>query len=472
MKQQLFDAPRPLGELRADCPPALVEGLGRMLEKDPADRWPSLEAAIAALGLRPLSGDAPARLQLARFAKRGHDVRALPRTPQSPIPVNKVLARPAPPPERAPPLRRPIPWAAAAVVVVVVGGGAYAVHALRRAGETRDGIAIIEITDAPTTLAPGERAPIVARAKNARGELVASVPIVWSSTDPAVAFPSADSVVTAIGVGSATLTASGGGRSASVRVLVAPASASVAALRIVPAAVRLAAGDSARLTATAEDRSGQLITGRPLEWTSSAPGVVLVSATGQATGVAPGTAIVTASADGKTAQATVTVVPAGIASLDVRPARSTIRVSQSERLSAFARDASGKSLGARTPEWISSNPAVAAVSSAGIVTGVAAGSARITALTGGATSAPVTVTVTGVGAPAPAVLQLLVTPWAFVSIDGVPHGQLTRLVDTLRAGVGHRVHFEHSGFAAMDTAVTLEPGEARLLRIQLTPRNP
>ena len=91
----------------------------------------------------------------------------------------------------------------------------------------------------------------------------------------------------------------------------------------------------------------------------------------------------------------------------------------------------------------------------------------------GVRSTPATVTVVAAG-PGPAgVLQMLIAPtWSFVSINGLPKGQRTRSVDTLPSGVAYRLHFERDGFVPVDTTVTLRPGEQRLLRLQMTPRNP
>src|SRR5437870_963683 len=48
------ERPRPVAELRPDCPPNLSTGVMRMLEKDPARRWPSMDD-IVAVGGRPPS---------------------------------------------------------------------------------------------------------------------------------------------------------------------------------------------------------------------------------------------------------------------------------------------------------------------------------------------------------------------------------------------------------------------------------
>ena len=75
-------------------------------------------------------------------------------------------------------------------------------------------------------------------------------------------------------------------------------------------------------------------------------------------------------------------------------------------------------------------------------------------------------------ARAPGVLQMLVTPWASVSIDGRAGLRRARGADTLVAGIPHRLHFVRPGFATIDTTVTLRPGEQRLLEVQMTATKP
>lgn len=70
--------------------------------------------------------------------------------------------------------------------------------------------------------------------------------------------------------------------------------------------------------------------------------------------------------------------------------------------------------------------------------------------------------------PETGILQMVIAPvWADVSIDGVSRGSRSRGVDTLVAGVPHRLSFERAGFVTVDTTVTLQPGEQLLLRIQM-----
>ena len=56
--------PKPIEELRPDCPPEVREAVTRMLEKAPADRWPNLDDAVVALGGAPLGHSDPVRAEI------------------------------------------------------------------------------------------------------------------------------------------------------------------------------------------------------------------------------------------------------------------------------------------------------------------------------------------------------------------------------------------------------------------------
>jgi hypothetical protein len=61
----------------------------------------------------------------------------------------------------------------------------------------------------------------------------------------------------------------------------------------------LVVGETLQLQVTAYDDDGDVITGRPVEWTSSNPGIATVSGTGLLTGVAGGTVEITATIGGE-----------------------------------------------------------------------------------------------------------------------------------------------------------------------------
>src|SRR5260370_1735660 len=88
-----FNQPRPpTRDRRADAPPELAAAVMRMLEKDPAQRWPNLEAAVGAVGGAPLAHDDPIRTQLVTLAAAGAASQLAKRisTPVSPQPLGRT----------------------------------------------------------------------------------------------------------------------------------------------------------------------------------------------------------------------------------------------------------------------------------------------------------------------------------------------------------------------------------------------
>ncbi|HYU89935.1 MAG TPA: serine/threonine-protein kinase [Gemmatimonadales bacterium] len=85
------ERPRPVAELRPDCPPNLAAGVMRMLEKDPARRWPSMDDIVAVCGRPSLRHDDPVRGEMITLAKAGAGsaLMAHVKTPTSPLVLSK-----------------------------------------------------------------------------------------------------------------------------------------------------------------------------------------------------------------------------------------------------------------------------------------------------------------------------------------------------------------------------------------------
>jgi len=150
-----FHEPAPPLELfRPDCPLPMRTAVMRMLEKDPAARWPSIEEAIAAMGARQFAHDDPTRDQLITLARSGtsHKVVSQVQTPRSPIPIPRktgataVQVESGPPPDR----RR---WAIGAAVVAALGLAALVV--LPRLGGPRNAPPVEPAAAPAGPIAPG-----------------------------------------------------------------------------------------------------------------------------------------------------------------------------------------------------------------------------------------------------------------------------------------------------------------------------
>jgi uncharacterized protein YjdB/PKD repeat protein len=83
----------------------------------------------------------------------------------------------------------------------------------------------------------------------------------------------------------------------------------VASVEVTPASASVPAGQTVQLTATPRDDQGNPVS-RPVTWSTSAPSVATVSSTGLVTGVAQGSATITALSDGHEDVADITVTSA------------------------------------------------------------------------------------------------------------------------------------------------------------------
>ena len=132
--------------------------------------------------------------------------------------------------------------------------------------------------------------------------------VTWTSSNPAVAIVSDTQGVKALTAGVTTLTARSGNISAfNTLTVVAPVLNTIAVLPVAPT---IAAGSLLQMTAMGSYSDGftKDITALPgLSWASSAPGKVSVNAAGLATGVAAGSAVLTANVAGKAGSTTATV---------------------------------------------------------------------------------------------------------------------------------------------------------------------
>lgn len=180
-----------------------------------------------------------------------------------------------------------------------------------------------------------------------------------------------------------------------------------ATIVVAPNTTSLVVGATLPLQAVAHDAAGNVVPDAAIHWSSSDTSVATVSSAGVVTGKGIGTAQIAASAEGKSAIATLSVVAVPVASVAVAPTTGSIVVGGTMSLSAVPYDASGNALANRAIVWASSAPQVATVDNAGKVTAVATGTATVTATSEGKVgSAAITVT-----PPAPIpVASVAVTP--------------------------------------------------------------
>lgn len=199
----------------------------------------------------------------------------------------------------------------------------------------------------------------------------------WKSSSPQVATVS-NGTVTAVAPGTAVITASTSGVSASADVIVSAKPVHVTLISLDRIELSLKEGETATLTPTIEPAAA---TDKSVTWSSDNTSVATVS-DGKVTAVKAGTATISVkTADGgKVATCVVTVTPNNVPVFAVVLTRGAISLVEggSTTLTAYVvpENASNKNV-----TWTSSNTSVATVTQDGTVTAVKAGTADITVTT-------------------------------------------------------------------------------------------
>lgn len=175
-----------------------------------------------------------------------------------------------------------------------------------------------------------------------------------------------------------------------------------ATVEVTPRLVTVVAGQTAQLTAQAKTASGADLANDAVIWTSLDTNVARVSSSGLVTAIASGATAITASTRGMSGFASVEAVGV-VASVEI-DGMSSLPVQQSTQLSARALEANGRELFSPIT-WTSSDATVATVSSEGLVTTLAVGTATISAATAGKTGTLVFTVL-----PPPPVATVDVTP--------------------------------------------------------------
>jgi serine/threonine protein kinase len=339
--------PAPIRERVAECPPELEAAILRMLAKKPADRFPGMAQALAALGATPLTENDPLRARLSQLATAGsHSRLGADPTPTSPAPRTRRSQ----------------------------------VQSDTPTGMLR----AITILPPPPALEVGDSFILVARVREGDAARLPRRPVEWSSDAPGVIRISATTAVaTAMAPGSAVVTATCEGKMGRLRVDVAPPRADAIVVRPIDKRVRVA--EQVQLEATARDKRGHVVS-RPVTWTSEDDSVATVDLGGLLTPRSEGSTRITAELDEARASVTVTVHPAEVASLHLSPPPARVAAGDSFSLSATPLDRSGNRLSDRTVLWHVSDVKVAIVTLSGWVMVLHPGPVVLTATCEGASA--------------------------------------------------------------------------------------
>ena len=185
MYSHFNDPPPPLLDVRPDCPPEIAHAVTRMLAKEPADRFPTVEDAISAIGVPALAPDDPVRTQLMTLAASNKNTEML-----------KSLATPVSMPGRT---------QAGKSTVSTTGGTGFT------------------IAPQQVSVSAGGAVQLTAKLKGTGGKTLMGPRVTWASTAPEIATITPQGLVSAIAAGEVLITCTCEGASATATVIVTPA---------------------------------------------------------------------------------------------------------------------------------------------------------------------------------------------------------------------------------------------------------
>lgn len=184
--------------------------------------------------------------------------------------------------------------------------------------------------------------------------------------------------------------------------------------------------ETRQFVAIVRDAAGTELAGVPVTWRSADAAVATVDAAGLARGTGVGETELVAEAGGVSGTILVFVDPARVARIEVSPATGSLAVAATLPFTARAWDDEGTELHDVVFDWSSSNPSVATVDSAGLLTGVAPGHVIVTASS-----------VRGFGSDG----------WSSVRVEGVSDRPVLTAAG-IASGGAHACAFDAAGAAA------------------------
>ncbi|HKW47025.1 MAG TPA: Ig-like domain-containing protein [Gemmatimonadaceae bacterium] len=326
-------------ELRPDCEPELDAAIQRMLAKDPQQRWPSVQHALAALNAAPLGDADPDRVALAQLSM------------PAPFRRSDEVLRPGA-------STTPEPTAGA-----------------KAPGDVKPYVAAVEIFAPPSIVEVGDTFTLSGSPRNPSGDTVPGVRLRWSSSNEQVAtVDETRGTVQAISAGEVEISASVGGVRNDVRMTVVPKRVAMISVSLPPGVMR--AGDRVQLVATPEDKRHEQVH-TAVHWASADESIAVVSQDGVVSAKSPGEVLVWAESQGVRAMARIEVSPAPVVTVNPH-VPSILEVGESAELSAKTLDAAGHELPDRPVRWSSSDSSIAEIIGDRVVRAKSAGVARLT----------------------------------------------------------------------------------------------
>ncbi len=272
----------------------------------------------------------------------------------------------------------------------------------------------IDVAPLAPTLAVDETVNFSATVYDQFDEELPEVAVAWTSSNETVGTIDEGGVFTAVAEGTTDVIATIGDVTGTAAVIVSSEEPVATNITVAPATTTLAINGTETFEATVFDQNGRTMAGIEVAWASSNETVGTIDMNGTFTAHAEGTANVTATAEGVTGEATVTVTAGGPAEpaatrIEVAPLIITVTVNDTVNFSATVYDQFDEELPEVAVAWRSSNETVGTIDEDGVFTAIAGGTTAVTATAGNISGAAL-VTVTADEPVEPVLDGIRITP--------------------------------------------------------------
>lgn len=273
------------------------------------------------------------------------------------------------------------------IIGIAIGTATVSAVANGKSGEatvivTPERVQTVTLAPATATLRRNQQLQMTPTAKNVLGNVIPGITFQWASSNSSLGSIDNNGKITAIAPGTINITATADGQVGTAFITITEVP--IGSCTLTPATQKVTVLNQVQPTLALKDTADKPLstTGRLVNWSSDNDIVATVTPTGVVTARKAGTAKITAADQQNSAincSSTVEVVDARIVTARINPVNANLRIGAPRQFTLTLSDSNGTTISqvGRTVTWKNVTPAIASVTTAGVVQGTTLGNGRV-----------------------------------------------------------------------------------------------